>query len=694
MKMFADKVNDVKLSNIDKGVSFDVEDGGKFVLTVLRNTYSDPVGATVREIAQNASEVDPNFSIHIPTSFEPWLAIRDNGTGLSPDDTERYFSKLGASTKDKDNTKVGGFGAGAKVLWAVTDDYTVTSRWNGRMYTFFAYTDDYGRPMFSLAGTAHTDEPNGIEVRVPVKLDQVEKYKKACVQQLEFFDPKPTLNIDLEWPERETIMSGKGYTIQKREYGYPYNRDAESRLVMGNLSYPIDPSKFEHKYQRMLQSSRVILFAPIGSCTLPMSRESLLYDDKTTETIERLLDTVRDDYRDKVQPEVDKCDTLAQAYNKAGELRNTYVQMGGSSDDLKGLTYNGKPIEHPKLSCNIYSLDRSRLHLKSLNVRDYKRSNYRFKWLDFNEEGEVVILGEDVKKLPSTILHNAAENGWRHVIYVEKKPDGIDEDGNTVRHPSLKVIERVLKNAGLTVLWFRELEEPPKAVRAMTSKTMARIKLHDGPDIVGYNESFRWMDHQINDLDKDTGVYVELKNYVPKDDTERQNLRKFFAMRKTGVIPVNTKLFGIPGNVKNTLKDHANYISVTEAVELAEQTLKSVVSKFVAKKIEHDAIMEALSSYRCYSSTIKDRLFQSNVQGTYIHDLLMRLSKLKAEYKTHENDVAFYVSNFVDDYHEQVEKKENAYKRELDTKYRLLKYVDNNVSPFVLAEYINMMEKN
>lgn len=693
MKMFADKVNDVKLSNIDKGVSFDVEDGGKFVLTVLRNTYSDPVGATVREIAQNASEVDPNFSIHIPTSFEPWLAIRDNGTGLSPDDTERYFSKLGASTKDKDNTKVGGFGAGAKVLWAVTDDYTVTSRWNGRMYTFLAYTDDFGRPMFTLANAVDTDQPNGIEVRVPVKLDQVDKYKKACVQQLEFFDPKPKLNIDLEWPERETIMAGKGYAIQKKQYGYPFNPNSESRLVMGNLSYPIDPGKFDSKYQRMLQSSRVILFAPIGSCTLPMSRESLLYDDKTIETIKGLLDTVRDDYRDKVQPEVDKCDTLAQAYSKAGELRSTYSQMGGSSDDLKGLTYNGKPIEHPKLSCNIYSLDKGRLRLKSLSVRDYVRSSNRFNWLDFYEEDKVVILGEDVKKLPSTILYNAAENGWRHVIYVEKKPDGIDEDGNTIRHPSLKAIERVLKNAGLNVLWFNELKEPPKAVRSTANKTMARIKLHHGADHVGYNESFRWQDYKIDDLNFDTGVYVELKNYVPNDDGERWKLRKFFDMRKKNVIPTDTKLFGIPGNVKNTLKDHANYISVTEAIELAEQTLKDTAGKYVAKKLEHDAIMQVLSKHKCYNSTMRDHLFQSKVKGTYIGGLINRMHKVKEEYKEHGEDVAFYVNAFVEDYTAQVERKENSYKKELDKRYPMLTYTDNNVQPTVLAEYINMMEK-
>jgi len=195
MRLNNETVRSVGLGGVLTTSEFNISDGSKLIEMILDNAYSDPYRATVREICQNASEVDPAFRIHLPTPFEPWFAVIDDGGGMSREDTIRHASGIGSSTKDGDNTKVGGFGIGMKVPFTVSDQYTVISRHGGMSRTFSAYKDDHNRARFTMLSEVADDGPAGLEVRVPVRPENFRRIKDAVVSELRWFDPKPAANL-------------------------------------------------------------------------------------------------------------------------------------------------------------------------------------------------------------------------------------------------------------------------------------------------------------------------------------------------------------------------------------------------------------------------------------------------------------------------------------------------------------------
>lgn len=283
MQINQEKTGDITIAGATgEATNFNVHDGSKLIEMILQAAYSDPLLAVVRELCQNASEVDPNFRIHIPTKLEPWFGVIDNGTGMSREDTIRHASGIGSSTKDTDNTSVGGFGIGMKVPFTVSDQYTIISRYNGTRYVFSAYKDDYNKPKFIPLSETPTEEHNGVEVRVPIRDVQTDTIIDKVTEALRYFNPKPQSNIPIDWTtEPEPILSGENWYI------YPDRRRAS--IIMGNLYYPVRD-----------WPDGIVVRAPIGSVSLPLSREEILYDNRTTTFLSKALDQVLSDVRQAV----------------------------------------------------------------------------------------------------------------------------------------------------------------------------------------------------------------------------------------------------------------------------------------------------------------------------------------------------------------------------------------------------------
>jgi len=363
MKVFNGKVNDVDVANLLAQSEFTISDGSKLIEMILDNAYKDPITATVREICQNASEVDPNFSVHLPTDIEPWLAVVDNGTGLSHDDVIKYASGIGASTKDGDNTKVGGFGIGMKVPFTMSDQYLIISRFKGMVYTFSAYKDEDGKAQFiEMNHPAATDELNGLEVRVPVEAKDFTNVKEKLESALMYFNPKPTSNIDLHWVPVEYWNSVDG------EWGMRSVNQARSRVIMGNLWYEIDSSlvreSYGDHYAHILQKG-IDLILPIGAIKLPLSREGILYNDQTVKILRDKLDNVKDvltkDYEATIQATPNLWEAM-KCYSESNQLIN---QIGGDVNVTRnGLEVNTSvvvpaPILHNNTRYVFYTVHQS-----------------------------------------------------------------------------------------------------------------------------------------------------------------------------------------------------------------------------------------------------------------------------------------------------------------------------------------------
>jgi len=191
-------------TNAARQQSFSVAQTAEMFSLLSANVYTDPVKAVIREIICNAMDAhtkagkaDEPVEVHLPTQYEPWFAVKDNGPGMSDDDVYNIFCVYGASTKTNNNDETGGFGIGAKAPFAVTDQFTVNVRHNGKYTIYSAYKNDNGVPQMSILSVSDTEECNGVEVHVPIgdRSDNTFKYK--YVECSRAFKVQPKINTPM-----------------------------------------------------------------------------------------------------------------------------------------------------------------------------------------------------------------------------------------------------------------------------------------------------------------------------------------------------------------------------------------------------------------------------------------------------------------------------------------------------------------
>jgi len=286
---------------------------------LYNNLYTRKAEAVFRELVNGnaydahveAGTTDTPIELHMPTVLESWFSVRDYGPGLAPEQIEANYMDLGNSTKTTSNDLIGAFGQGSKSPFAVTDQFTVISRHNGKKFTYLAYLDDTGCPVSTMAGCDPTDEANGLEVQVPIpeRGSLFEDFDQAARKLLPYYPLPYTTNLPLNLEDvdehvLDTVDSpAPGVQCAKfldRSAIQQY-RDAAMIVVMGTVPYRADTSalfrrlgehperrftlEFAHSTVGILRYAEwpLRLHVDIGTCSVTGSRESLSFDDRTTD---------------------------------------------------------------------------------------------------------------------------------------------------------------------------------------------------------------------------------------------------------------------------------------------------------------------------------------------------------------------------------------------------------------------------
>lgn len=298
---------------------FSIKAGPEIMRILSSSLYTDKIGAVVRELIANARDA---YNMVHPTKRNPegefhWegiafqikidseaYTIRDYGIGLSYADTLRLMTTYGASTKSKDNNSVGCFGVGSKSGFAYTQEFTMTSFFNGEQHTFHAILGSSGIPEMIHLGTIPTDEPNGIMFRIPF-VDSGDRYafeKKARDLCQSIGVPSQLISN-----REETKYTGKEFF---KELKAPYNVGTyvEANIYLSHIE---DISKLwiptfmvggiKYAYNQYSLPFPMVLDLPIGSVDIAVSREALEDTKRNREYIKSLVDEVVRDITKEVK---------------------------------------------------------------------------------------------------------------------------------------------------------------------------------------------------------------------------------------------------------------------------------------------------------------------------------------------------------------------------------------------------------
>lgn len=295
---------------------------------VTQGLYIRPIEAIVREICTNAldghlkaGKGDVPFKVLLPTTLNPYFIVRDYGCSMDRDTMFNIYGVLGESTKNLSSNEIGGWGVGGKSPAAYTDTFFITTYLNGKrsIYQSSCLSD---RSPLELMLEGDSDEPTGVEVKIPVKEQDFHRFWSAAKTQLAAFDVKPIIpnaGADFEYafkldnpvpvhtkltiPNSNGVLEPQQVTINS----YAGIGRAEMSVRMGCVVYPINRTaenynELDKAMTRITKFSGVenILFdLPVDAVDIKPSREDLDYTDRTIAVINDLVLNV-DKYYKKV----------------------------------------------------------------------------------------------------------------------------------------------------------------------------------------------------------------------------------------------------------------------------------------------------------------------------------------------------------------------------------------------------------
>lgn len=294
------------------------------ILQVLTDLYSDPIKALLREYSTNAwdSHVEAGVTkpirIDLPGILSPYLVVRDFGIGMGPEDIRNVYSRYGTSTKHDTDEQTGRLGLGGKSALTYTNQFSVTAVKDG-VKTFVAVQRvGDGKIIMEIIDTMPTTESNGVEVKIPVRNSDFDKFGDAAKHFFSFWDAGTVVINDA--PHNPPTP---GLRIDDRTY-VRFDLD-QDYVVMGNVAYPID-ARLVNSYS-WRRNFGVVTHVKMGSneaINFTPNREEVNWDDRSNKALGVIQQRVKGGLTKALNDSIANAETYTAAFDAAARLRSMF----------------------------------------------------------------------------------------------------------------------------------------------------------------------------------------------------------------------------------------------------------------------------------------------------------------------------------------------------------------------------------
>lgn len=344
MKLHTER-SEVERSGVASESTFRIKTTAKAFDILSSGLYTDPKLAIVRELSCNAwdahvaaGKTHVPFEIHLPNSLEPYLSIRDHGTGLSDENIQGklvdvvVYDDMGnrsrmidadgnvvqhrqgglyttyfESTKTDSNDFIGALGLGSKSPFSYTKAFEVISRFDGVKRIYSAFINEEGLPAIAQLGEIATDEDNGLEVRITIQNTDFQVFKEKTATALRWFPVKPIVSgyANFKWPDvPKERLEGNGWKMFETGFAGDYSKMS---AVQGNVGYKVDITKLALSVSdtKILESSHLVGFFNIGDLEVAANREEIRYDDRSRDALIAKIKEARAGVLASIEAQVD-----------------------------------------------------------------------------------------------------------------------------------------------------------------------------------------------------------------------------------------------------------------------------------------------------------------------------------------------------------------------------------------------------
>ncbi len=382
-----------KHSTIERGgvqaeTNFTIKTNALSFSILSSGLYTDPIMAIVRELSCNAydAHVDADnastpFEIHLPNKLEPFLSIKDFGTGLSDADiqgeivttkkadgtdihtrTGGLYTTYFDSTKTQSNDFIGALGLGSKSPFSYSEAFEVISRHDGTKRTYAIFLNEDGIPTVALMGKIETDEHSGLEIKIAIKKEDFHTFASRTATALKFFKVQPTIkgavNFEFDAIPKKRIEAESW--MMSSASGY-YNSSIVA--VQGNVQYRVDSAQIKehlsHDLQTFISKANIVLFFTIGELEVAANREEIRYDKQSVEAICAGVKLVFENMTKEIESRLGTLgdcfwDTCVDLNSLSVELFNQYdfIRNHVKLDDVKTPQLKEYIVRCGQVNCN------------------------------------------------------------------------------------------------------------------------------------------------------------------------------------------------------------------------------------------------------------------------------------------------------------------------------------------------------
>ena len=636
----------VSTSGIKSAVSFGIKDTGlAHIFNVLRNQlYTDKIGAVVREYAANAYDANveagndkTSIIVSLPSALNKVFKIRDFGRGLSQQDIQDIYCFYGESTKRQSNAFIGQLGLGSKSAFAYGDNFVINSFTDGVVRSYNAFIDPSGIGQIALLSEKPTDEANGVEIVIPVKMEDAPYFTRAVKNYLRFFKVKPTIvgmtKEDSESTFEKPLSQGAGWKFF-RNINLPH-------AIMGNIAYPIasssmklDLNNTDDKMIHNLLNSAMVIDFQIGDLDVAASREGLQYTAHTLKNIRMKMLEIAGSIIKEIQMQIDK--EAKSAYHAQMLLSKMDENVNGFSyirQIVKGITFKGSKLpDHLQIGTAKRSKD-SKVRFRVMRYRKNWNGN-----VQTTETGDFQVRGKNV--LIFNDLGNYA-SGARHARYYASQNDkdiflftpqivtktGAEEKLGTIKMGDRsydRQIEEIKEANGFADSDFilaSSITLPAGGLTSGNSKTQRTGVLLFKPDSCNSWRASNAWEQADADLKNGSGVYVRVNNHKVVFNNDEVNRREPSTLASV-IAPFKFAINGskIIGVTKaQQAKLGKGWISVEE----------KIVEEFDKYVAANNLKLDQLAAYRLAAPMVRDLGGLSRLNEMKSQSFLLNLVKDK-----------------------------------------------------------------
>lgn len=666
--------------------------------------YSDKISAFIREWSTNAYDAmveagtieDKTFEVHLPTKLEPFFSIRDFGVGLSQSAMENNFSNFGDSTKSSSNLYNGSFGIGSKSGLSYTRDFTIVSYYKGQK-TFYNYgLNDENIPVLSTAFTQPSDEPSGLEIQIAINNSDIEEVQRKAELIYRYFDKRPNTNIEIDYHELPKLVEGGGWfltkpDIRKNSYGGGYEVTTPTRVIMGNVIYPITNSGLS-SYSTIYPMTQIpfVIKVEIGDVQMTPSRETLEMTPKTIKFLEDKFKEIMGELSNNLEKNLDQSLCVFEKVISAYDLLKL-MPSGINSCQIDKFNVSSRRYE------DIFTFP-DKFHTICRFKRFTQDSSYEYRktedytgtmWRPLNNLNYMFLIVDSNKRI-GAILEEL--KGKYHTVYVVRPQDTSVYKTEKTLKEFKDASKKFIESCGNPKHLYASVEEAklppivkakpqPKVAGAVpTPRAKGTIKIR----LLNIGNSYASIGNEKSVVGTDTGTYY----YVYSFRGELQDLDNRYNYQLKYCLPRFIQ------DLEEKLKKSINVCVVTGTyIDRVKKDSRFI--NLLEEVKSHNFVVEVSNNHKAVREVVNKYYFDSNVR-----EVLQKLqgTKISEVFKMNENSKVDSTSTYKDTFIKHnysfkevdpIDLTEHA--KELE-KYKDLQYLHYKASKTFIEDVINMID--